>query len=191
MKKSYILIIVGVLLLVGGVGLYISGMEEPPVIQESLTLSVDEAKNLISEKVNYLIKVYENSSQVFDVTVIDENENKINKINNYSDVIDTIFTENGKNEFESITFREKKFVSKDDNGVYFLSSLPIDNSYLNSSIVLAEVDIKENKISGIVTFTDSVVGDDDALNYYIIYKNITLVKENDTWLVESFLYSNE
>jgi len=191
MKKSYIFIIVGVLLLVGGISLYVGTMEKPPVVQDNLLLSMDEAKNLISEKVNHLIKVYENTSQVFDVTVIDENDSKVNKINNYSEVIDTIFTENGKKEFENITFGKKKFVSKDDNGVYFLSSIPLDNSYLNSSIVLTEIDIKEDKISGIVTFTDSVVGDDDALNYYIIYKNITLVKVNDAWLIESFLYSNE
>jgi len=191
MKKSYIFIIVGVLLLVGGISLYVGTMEKPPVVQDNLLLSMDEAKNLISEKVNHLIKVYENTSQVFDVTVIDENDSKVNKINNYSEVIDTIFTENGKKEFENITFGKKKFVSKDDNGVYFLSSIPLDNSYLNSSIVLTEIDIKEDKISGIVTFTDSVVGDDDALNYYVIYKNITLVKVNDAWLIESFLYSNE
>ena len=74
--------------------------------------------------------------------------------------------------------------------VFFLSSLPSDNSYLNSRIVLNKINVKEDKITADVSFYNSKL-EGNELTYYIIVKELVLVKENDSWLVDNFLYSNE
>jgi len=190
MKKSYLFIIFGGLLIFfGGYLIINSGKDVNTGISVKL-LSKEEATTIISEKVNYLIKVYEKSSEVFNVESVEENGKKINKINNYDEIVSKLFTNKGLEQFENTVFGENKFVTKKENDVFFLSNVPSDNSYLDSRIILNKINVKENVVTADVSFYNSKLDGND-LTYYIIIKELVLVKEKDSWLVDDFLYVNE
>lgn len=194
MKKSYLLIIFGILLVFFGTYVFISSFDKGTPTFSVKLLNKEEATNIVSEKVNYLVKVYEDSSKVFNVEEIDDGGMKLNKINNYEEIVNKLFTKNGLEQFENTVFKENNkannFVTKKDNNIFLLSSLPSDNSYLNSRIVLNKINIKEDKITADVSFYNSKLEGND-LTYYIIVKELVLVKDDDSWLVDNFLYVNE
>lgn len=190
MKKTYLLIIFGGLLIFFGCYLFINGSREINSSNGIILLSKEEATSIVSEKINYLVKVYEDSSKVFNVEEFDDNGKKLNKINNYDEIVNKLFSKKGLKQFESTVFEKSNFVTKKDKDVFLLTSLPSDNSYLNSRIVLNKVNVKEDTIVADISFYNSKLDGND-LTYYIIVKELVLVKENDSWLVDNFLYVNE
>lgn len=192
MKKTYLLIVVGVLFVSIGLYLYFgkdnNQLESP---SEDL-LSKEEATSILSQSVKDIIKVYESPSTFFDVSLEEIDGKKMYKVNNYSEVIKTIFTENGITQFESINFENSKFVTiNEDNSIYFLGEIPSDNKYSNSKIVLNKVNVKLEELSCEVTFSDAVMDEEGIMNYYVIVKEFKLVKVDDRWLIDDFVYSNE
>lgn len=192
MKKTYLLIVVGVLFVSIGLYLYFgkdnNQLESP---SEDL-LSKEEATSILSQSVKDIIKVYESPSTFFDVSLEEIDGKKMYKVNNYSEVIKTIFTEKGITQFESINFENSKFVTiNEDNSIYFLGEIPSDNKYSNSKIVLNKVNVKLEELSCEVTFSDAVMDEEGIMNYYVIVKEFKLVKVDDRWLIDDFVYSNE
>ena len=201
MKKYTLLIIIGGIFLIAGIILY-NGKKDQPIYYTVYSMSQDEAKALIIDKTKLIMDLYENISESFIVenntkneeTPEEENKEKdildeYVKVSNYDDVVNSLFTENGKTELESIKFKDKAFVLKKDDGTYILSKIPSDNSYLNSSIFVDDVKITDDQVKALVSFSSDKV-DSERIDYYIYEKDIILVKKDDKWFVDTFMYPN-
>ena len=192
LKKHTLLIIIGGLLLVIGVILYNGKKTETYYYVES-KMTQDEAKAIIIDKTKTIMDLYEKPNDTFSLdkkgsTTEEESDNYV-KVLNYDEVIESLYTGNGIAELESTMFNKQSFVNRKDDGVYILSSIPSDNSYLNCSIVVSNILIKDETIKATVSFTRDNV-DKDNINYYVYEKDIVLVKKDDSWLIDTFKYSN-
>ncbi len=178
-------------------------------------LTEKQADSLIREKVEKIIDVYENKGKVFEVKSAaeeiipqEDGESKENEevdiaapiknaveedyvtITNYDTIVKELFTENGIKELESVKFNNKQFVVKEEGTTQLLKNIPDENKFSKSNVSLSMVKIKQAEITAQVTFTTYGLKD-DILTYYVIIKNIKLVKNENNWLVDSFDYVNE
>jgi len=190
MKKGRLLIIVGGVLLVIGVLLFTMKKEEKTTyyyVEEKL--NKEDAISLIKEKVSSIVDFYENKEKVLNTSI--ENEDDIYLLaNNYDEFVKSLYTENGIIELENIKFNSNNFVKKDENKIYLLRNIPQNNSYLDSSVSVDIKSITLNEIEAIVDFSSDALDSNDVLTYYIYEKKIKLIKNNDTWLVDTFIYTN-
>lgn len=110
MKKSLVLIVLGVLLI--SIGFFMYANKPPKEINnnDDVMLSRDEAINIMSQLINNVIKVYEKPSEVFDVSQVEDTN--IIKINNYTETVSSIFSDKGILQLENIMFNESKFITK-------------------------------------------------------------------------------
>ncbi|MBR1385332.1 MAG: hypothetical protein IJ568_00730 [Bacilli bacterium] len=215
MKNKKLIIYVGLVILVLGVLLFVlqKPKNEKVYINDNNTLSKEEANSIISEVVRTVINVYEDPGKVFEVEELPEIvADTINgevlsqedlakniksytylKINNYEEKINDIFTLNGQNELENTLFGEEKFFINDqDDGYLFYRNIPESNKYINSTISVDNIEVKDDEINAEVRLTTYSLDteDDDILSFYVVKKNIKLIKENEVWLVDTFLYNN-
>lgn len=112
------------------------------------------------------------------------------KVTNYDEVVKKMFTENGIKELEETEFEKKKYVLKDEENVYLLDKLPEDNQFKDYNITLGVIEIEEKEINCEVTLSTNKMGEDGVLVYYVIVKNLKLVKNDDGWLIDTFAYNN-
>ena len=194
MKKHTLLIIIGGVFLLAGIVLY-NGRGSQTIYYINSKLSVDEAKALIIDRTKSIMDLYEKVDDTFtvDKKAVSSDEaddkNQYVKVTNYDTVVDSIYSEKGKIELEEIMFNKKAFVEKKEDGIYLLSQIPSDNSYLNSAIVVDNISIKEDEVSASVMFTSDNV-DLENINYFVYQKDIKLTKIDDKWLVDTFIYPN-
>lgn len=215
MKNKKLLIYVGLVFLVVGMVLFVlqKPKNEKVYIEENKLLSTEEANSLINEVVRTVINVYEEPNKIFEVQLLPEkvpdvengqslsqedfekNVKSYNyiKIINYEEKINDIFTSNGQKELEETSFGNQKFFINDENdGYLFYRNIPESNKYLNATISVDNIEIEENEIKAEVRLTTYSLDeeDDDVLSFYVVKKNIKLIKENEVWLVDTFLYNN-
>ena len=112
------------------------------------------------------------------------------EVTNYDEVVKKIFTEKGIKELEGTKFDDKDFVIKEDNKVFILKEIPEENRYKGNNVSIGTTKILKESVTSEVTITTYKLND-DMLTYYVIVKNLSLVKQNDTWLVDSFNYTNK
>ena len=207
-KNPKFLIIVGTILVIFGGISYVTKPQKTYVETgkvDTEKLSEEQAKNVIESLMANAISVYENPSLLFKVSDAnidigeekseddkkEENANNAKLISNYSDVIKTIFSDNGIKQLEKMTFESKKYVYKKSDVVYFINDV-IDKEYSLTDIAFtySMFTIKKDSITCNINFNKVTVDEDNAVNYYIITKPIKLVKNGDTWLIDSFNYTN-
>lgn len=171
-------------------------------------LSDEQARNVIESLLGNAISVYENPSLLFkvsDATISvpkekkeeeeeqseEDDSNNAKLVSNYNDVIKTIFSDNGIKQLEKMTFNSKKYVYKKDDVVYFLNNIiDFDYSLTNIAFTYSKFTIKKDSISCNVNFNKVTIDEDNSVNYYIITKPIKLIKNGDSWLIDSFNYTN-
>lgn len=190
--KKYFPIILGIIFLSVGLFLYVNKPEEKMIINEpEKILTKEEASSLIGEKIKSLINVYERPNEIFN---IEENANEdgsvSKKVTNYQEVVTNLFSENGIKQLENTKFNGKNYVIKNNDIISLLDKIPVENSYVNSKINLEMVDVKENVITSQVIFSSNSLDSNDVINYYVINKNIKLIKIEDKWYVDDFNYNN-
>ena len=206
MNKHTLLIIAGGIFLIGGLILSMGRKNEQVIYYVDSTLSLDEATSLIVEKTKNIMDIYENQNDIFIIDSSNDSSSKKDdedteeavqepvelyvKVTNYDEVVDDIFTKDGKTELESIEFNKNTFVSKEENDTYVLKEIPEDNKYSNCSISVGDVTILSDKISAKVSFTRDELDESNTLVYYVYEKDIEIIKDNDKWLVNSFNYPN-
>lgn len=190
-KKALICILAGLLLISTSYTLYSSKTGKINNNNGNTELTRDDAVSIMNGVIKDVIDVYENPNKVFDATLEEIDGNSLYKINNYSSVINTIFTKRGKNQLEATVFETGNFVTQEDDEIYFMKDLPTDNRYLTSKISIDNVSIKEDKLSCVVTLSNYIEDEEGIINYYVIMKNLTVVKEGNNWLVDNFQYNNE
>lgn len=205
MKKHNLLVLAGGLLLIMGILLTFNKKGQTiEYIYEEVALTKEEAEALIIDKVKSIIDLYEKPTEVFSVEAPDNSETIENsednkeekanqfytKVNNYDEIVDELYTEEGKKELETIKFGEDLFVRKNEEEIAVLSKIPSNNSYINKSMTVSDIIVKLHDINATVSFVSDSLGEDGTLNYYVYEKKITLMKKEDKWLVNTFKYTN-
>ena len=188
MKKGTLIIFLGILFFCSGIYLY-SNKKEPVQNIQNVNLNREQAVSVMKSLILDTISIYENPSNYFNVEII-EGDNLV-KVLDYDDKVDRVFTKDGKKELENMMFDNKKFVTKNDDGVFVLNSIPLDNKIINSTISFNKVVIKSNEISSEVTFSNDTLNNDGNVLYKIITKDIVISKIDDSWYINSFVYSNK
>ena len=118
-------------------------------------------------------------------------ENNAILVDNYDEVIKTIFTENAIKQLEEMEFEGNKYVVKDNGKVYFLNDIiKKTNFFLNDSYSFGTPVIKEDSIKCNISFNRVVIDKTDVVNYELFIKELVLVKKDDKWLIDSFKYTN-
>ena len=191
MKKNKVLIILGVLLIVCGMGLYISTKHNEvteEIYEDELT--ANDAEAIIKEKISKIIKVYESPKEVFEIEEKENSEeSEYYTILNYDNVIDSLFTPEGKKELENTKFNNKNFIIKNETSVSILKSIPQANQYKDGDCYTENIKINDDTITSDVTFYTYYLVE-DRLSYYLNVKNIKLIKNNNDWLIDTFIYNN-
>lgn len=191
MKKNKVLIILGVLLIVCGMGLYISTKHNEvteEIYEDELT--ANDAEAIIKEKISKIIKVYESPKEVFEIEEKENSEeSEYYTILNYDSVIDSLFTPEGKKELENTKFNNKNFIIKNETSISILKSIPQANQYKDGDCYTENIKINDDTITSDVTFYTYYLVE-DRLSYYLNVKNIKLIKNNNDWLIDTFIYNN-
>lgn len=218
MKKHTLLIIVGGISLILGIVLFNNKKQEPIYYYEN-NISVEEATSLVYEKAKSIIDVYENPTSTFKIKKTEESEEPLEylEVSNYDEVIDNLYTEKGKEELEGIKFNNRLFIKKQEKAtekatpveetaeqeteekedvlieydVFVLASIPESNSFINRTISITDVSVNGDTVKAKVVFSSDELDKDDVLTYYVYEKNIELIRKDNKWLVNSFIYSNK
>ena len=190
MKKYTLLMIIGGLFLIIGVIIFSNKKKETVYYVEEDSMKEEEIVSLITEKVKTIIEVYENQGNTFKINKDQDESSEYLEVLNYNDVIDKLYTEEGKKELEKIKFNNKLFVNKDEETTYILKALPENNLYSNCSISVSNATYNKGIVKGVVSLTKNVLGNNEVLTYYVYEKNIELIKKDDKWLIKTFIYSN-
>lgn len=202
-KQKKQLIILGiVILIILGASWYIlsnrNNNQTTIIIDPNALLTEKEAESLINDEIVKIIDIYENQEKTFEIKKeeVEETEEENKKVEdyiivtNYDKIVKDIFSENGIKELESTTFNKKQFVVKDEETVKILKEIPKNNRLKENNVAISMIKVKQNEITAQATFTTYGL-EEDVVTYYVIVKNIKLVKSNDKWLTESFQYVNE
>lgn len=218
LKNSTLLMAVGAVLVLAGLVILISTSQNSMVVDNSNgILSQDEAKALVNDTVIKIIDVYETPTSVFEVkqtkAELEKEEDEDEKtdeeetvpaedddvdllaeeyyeVTNYESVVKSIYTEKGIEELEQTMFGDDMFVLKDGSVVRVLKKLPEDNRFKGNNISIGTTKVQKEKIQSEVTLTTYALKG-DTLTYYVIVKDLVLVKKDNSWLVESFQYNNK
>jgi len=189
MKKYTLLIIIGGLFLMIGVALSLTNKNDVIYYVDEENMTKEEISSLIIEKSKAIIDIFENQKESFEIDN-EQEENEYLEVSNYDLVIDALYTENGKKELEKTKFNNKLFINKNEDKVYILKSIPNNNLYSNCSILISNIDYNKDVIKATVSFTKSDIDSDNELTYHVYEKNIELIKKEDKWLVNNFIYTN-
>lgn len=215
MKKltnSTLLMLVGAVLVLLGLVLMILNKPKQTYEQiKSEVLSNEEAKEVVKDTLNRLIDVYESPDKVFKVvekvteepadeeTTEEPKEEPVQEemedeeyliISDYDSIVKTLFTEKGIKEIETVKFNDKQFIVKEEDTVKVLKELPIDNRFKGNNITIGSTKVTKDSIQSEITMTTYLLKE-ETLTYYVVVKNLTLIKKNDEWLIDSFKYNNQ
>ena len=190
MKKHTLLIIIGGLFLIIGIIYSFGKKKENITYQENTNLTQEEASSLVLEKTREIIDLYENPKETFMLDrEINEESDYLNVLN-YDTIVYNMYTEKGIKEIEKTMFDNKSFVKKEEDEVFILKALPDNNKYSNCSISISDIFVNTNNIKAVVSFTRNEIDQNNALTYYVYEKNIELIKKDNKWLINTFIYSN-
>ena len=180
----------GVFLLFGLLSFIIFGQNNNKMKNNDGLLTKEEAIALINDKTKTVIDLFENQSEVFDIVESDQ-EDLYQEVNNYDKIIKNLYSEEGIKQLEESKFGENLFVKKnEDNKVFLLKDIPEDNRYKGTEISTEIMDIKKDSIVSEVTITTYKMKD-DVVTYYVIVKDVELIKKDNEWLIKDFSYPNE
>lgn len=190
-KKALICVVAGLLLIMTSYTLYNSKTSKVNTNNTNTEITRDDAISIMNDVITDIIKVYEKPDEVFETTIEEIDGKTLYKINNYSSVINKMFTKRGKNQLEDTVFSNGNFTIEKDDEIYFMMDIPEENRYKTSKITIDNVSIKEDKLSCVATLSNYIENEEGIISYYVIEKNLTIVKDKDNWLVDNFQYNNE
>lgn len=190
-NKALICVVAGLLLIMTSYTLYNSKTSKVNTNNTNTELTRDDAISIMNDVITDIIKVYEKPDEVFETTIEEIDGKTLYKINNYSSVINKMFTKRGKNQLEDTVFSNGNFTIEKDDEIYFMMDIPEENRYKTSKITIDNVSIKEDKLSCVATLSNYIENEEGIISYYVIEKNLTIVKDKDNWLVDNFQYNNE
>ena len=190
MKKYTLLIIIGGLFLMIGIIYSFGKKKENIIYQEKTNLTQEEASSLILEKTRTIIDLYEKPKEAFMLDKEQDSESEYLNILNYDAIVYNMYTEKGIKELENIKFNNKPFIKKEEDEVFVLKTIPDNNIYSNCSISISNISIINDEIKATVSLTRNEIDQNNVLTYHVFEKNIELIKKDNKWLINSFIYSN-
>ncbi len=137
-----------------------------------------EAKKLVVENYEKLLVIH-SLGDVFkiDNEVVEMNGLQYKKITNYEELINGMFTENGKN---VVNENLRDYILRIADVYYLkLDELNIETEYKNSKYI--KVDVKDNRIEYNVNTKINFIDQKGTLE-----NKIVLVKENNKWLIDDY-----
>lgn len=137
-----------------------------------------EAKRLVVENYEKLLVIH-SLGDVFKVdnNIVEMNGLQYKKITNYEEVINGMFTENGKN---VVNENLRNYILRIADVYYLkLDELNNETKYKNSKYV--KVDVKDNRIEYNVNTKINFIDQKGTLE-----NRIVLVKENNKWLIDDY-----
>ena len=137
-----------------------------------------EAKRLVVENYEKLLVIH-SLGDVFKVdnNIVEMNGLQYKKITNYEEVINGMFTENGKN---VVNENLRDYILRIADVYYLkLDELNNETKYKNSKYV--KVDVKDNRIEYNVNTKINFIDQKGTLE-----NRIVLVKENNKWLIDDY-----
>ncbi len=113
-------------------------------------------------------------------------------IKDYSKKMKSIFTSDGKTEFEKMTFNGKKFYEKEEDKIYFNTSIVSkENKFSGDPYTITQLVMADGEISCKLHFSRLSINENDEVSYAVYTKSINIIKTIDGWLVSSFKYTIE
>ena len=90
-------------------------------------------------------------------------------------------------------FGGKKYINKEGGKVFVTDIIGVKNKVLNSSLQIKNVTVNNSStlIKGVANFYKAGTDENDVINYYYLSKNVKLVRVDNTFYVDSFIYSND
>ncbi len=166
-------------------------------IQGDNSVSKEEAAGFLSTLVEEVVYVYEKPSEIFktekQTVKIGEEDVEVTVLTDYDDRVKEIFSENGIKQLENMKFGGKNYINKADGKVFVTDIIGIKNKVLNSSLQIKNVTVNNSStlIKGVANFYKAGTDENDVINYYYLSKNVKLVRVENTFYVDSFIYSND
>ena len=162
-----------------------------------ISVSKEAATGFLSTLVEEVVYVYEKPSEIFKTEKqkikIGEDEVEVTVLTDYNDRVKEIFSENGIKQLESMKFGGKNYINKEDGKVYVTDVIGVKNKVLNSSLQIKNVVVNNSStiIKGVANFYKDGTDENNVINYYYLSKNVRLVRVDNTFYVDSFIYSND
>lgn len=194
MNQKYV--IIGFVLIIAGI-IVNTFFNRGVSIQGDGSVSKEEAAGFLSTLVEEVVYVYEKPSAIFKTQTekmkIGEEEVEVTVLTDYDEKVKEIFSENGIKQLENMKFGGKKYINKENGKVYVMDIIGIKNKVLNSSLQIKNVQVNNSStlIKGTANFYKAGTDDKDIINYYYLIKNVRLVRVDNTFYVDSFIYSND
>lgn len=186
MKKSHFYLLLGILFLVAGIYLYTT-KKEPVRYYEEESLTREQAVSTMKTLIEDVILIYEKPEEFFET---EKQENGTIKIVNYDNAIKKVFTENGIKEFENTKFNGVNYITKEEE-VHINTTVPIDDKLYGSNMTFDKYSPTGTKVTFEVTFTSDMLDSNNEVTYKMMTKNITMLKVDSNWYIESFIYNNK
>lgn len=187
-KIGMILLVMSALCIVSSVYLFTDPNKEPyipPAVEKRMTN--EEADGIANEIITNIFAVYETPNTVFSSKAKVEDHILIR---DYDEVIDKLFSINGKKELEQVKFNGKSFVEKKEDGTYILTNIPEEKIYSTWQLTTRNYYITKNSIELEVVLGKSIMKEDNTMSILSMTIDMKLVNVNNKWLVDSFNYNN-
>ncbi len=194
MKQKYV--IIGFVLILLGIVINVFFNHRVSMARDG-SVSKEEATGFLSTLVERVVYVYEKPSAVFKTEKqkmkVGEDEVEVTVLTDYNDRVKEIFTDSGIKQLENMKFGGKKYINKDNGKVYVMDVIGVKNKVLNSSLQISNVSVNNNSnlIKGTANFYKAGTDENDVMSYYYLMKNVRLVRVDNTFYVDSFIYSND
>ena len=193
-KQKYV--IIGFVFIVAGI-IVNTFFNHGVSIEGDGSISKEEAAGFLSTLVEEVVYVYEKPSEIFktekQTVKIGENDVEVTVLTDYDERVKKIFSENGIKQLENMKFGGKTYINKIDGKVYVADVIGVKNKVLNSSLQIKNVTVNNSstQIKGVANFYKAGTDENDVINYYYLSKNVRLVRVDNTFYVDSFIYSND
>lgn len=185
MKKSKLILIVGIFFLLFGLVFALLTPNKKVGKESTKDITEEEAKSIIREKIEDIINLHENPNKIFETEEVENEFYLLAK--DYNEVINKKFTDKYKNMILKTEINKKKLVLIEEDKHLVLKPIS-DIKYVIGSANIKINFLNNEKIEGEIDFSDYKLNDKDELEYLIYKKNIVLIKLNNVWLIDEFVY---
>lgn len=165
---------------------------ERPVKNMVVSVSEDEAKAKLIDFAKNSIRLVEDKKVMFELgedTTLENDKNEREKIINYETIVNELFTENGRKEFESLSFNKTPYIVKQENDYYVLKEIGEKELFLDKSISFQNLIIEKQTIRAKITFSKVEMNEEKVPTASFYTTTIRLKLIDNVWKLDSFNYN--
>ena len=187
-KVGIVLLALGALCIIYAVYLFTDPTPNvyiPDVVEKILT--EEEVRGIAEELLLRSLEIYENPKSNFRG---EEEKDEYILVHDYDEVVDKIFTEKGKTEFETVKINDKAFVDKRADGIYILATLPEEQHYSKWQLATSKYRLSKKANRLVVNFGKTELDDETNPIIFSMSVDMRIALVNDVWLIESFNFND-